>query len=48
MKNVQGNENFCVKYLNSFKHDGPHGAHLCIVYEYLGITLDDFLKNYNI
>lgn len=36
---IQRNENFCVKYYNSFFHEGPHGSHICIVYEYLGITL---------
>ena len=47
MNNVSSNENFCVKYFNSFVHEGPHGSHVCVVYEYLGVTLSDFLKNLN-
>lgn len=39
LENTHKNENFCVKYLNSFFHDGPNGYHFCIVYELLGITL---------
>ena len=45
MKNILANENFCVRYLNSFVHEGPHGNHHSIVYEYLGLTLDQLLRN---
>ena len=45
LDNINTNENFCVDYLNSFVHEGPNGNHYCIVYEYLWITLDEFLKN---
>lgn len=45
LEGVQKNENFCVKYLNSFVHEGPHGSHMCVVYEYYGITLEQLLCN---
>lgn len=32
------------RYLNCFLHNGPHGNHFCIVYEFLGIPLSVLLK----
>lgn len=45
LQNCLRNENFCVKYFNSFVHEGPHGSHICVVYEFLGLTLDQLLLN---
>ncbi|KAI5081546.1 hypothetical protein GOP47_0001289 [Adiantum capillus-veneris] len=36
-----------VKLLDSFKHSGPNGHHVCMVFEYLGDNLLTLIKCYN-
>ncbi|KAK9795228.1 hypothetical protein WJX73_007151 [Symbiochloris irregularis] len=37
----------CVLLLNSFDHRGPHGLHVCMVFEVLGDNLLALIKEYN-
>lgn len=39
--------NFVVTLLNSFLHVGPHGKHVCLVFEILGTNLLELIKRYN-
>ena len=33
--------------IDSFKHHGPNGEHMCMVFEVLGVTLLDLIKKYD-
>ena len=35
-----------VQLLNSFLHYGPHGKHVCMVFEVLGVNLLEIIKRY--
>ena len=37
----------CVKLLNSFEHRGPHGRHICMVFETMGDNLLTLIRLYN-
>lgn len=37
----------CVRLLDSFTHVGPHGKHVCMVFEVLGDNLLSLIKHYN-
>eukprot|EP01119_Soliformovum_irregulare_P011093 TRINITY_DN2756_c0_g1_i1.p1 TRINITY_DN2756_c0_g1~~TRINITY_DN2756_c0_g1_i1.p1 ORF type:complete len:583 (-),score=144.95 TRINITY_DN2756_c0_g1_i1:94-1782(-) len=37
----------CVNLLDSFEHKGPHGKHVCMVFEVLGSNLLDLIKAFN-
>mmetsp|Transcript_29818 Transcript_29818/g.5385 ORF Transcript_29818/g.5385 Transcript_29818/m.5385 type:complete len:140 (-) Transcript_29818:560-979(-) len=50
--NVRRRENlqnicYVVQLLNSFLHYGPHGKHVCMIFEILGVNLLDVIKRYN-
>ena len=36
-----------VKLIDSFEHEGPHGKHVCMVFEALGENLLSLIKRYN-
>ena len=38
---------YVVQILNSFVHLGPHGKHVCMVFEVLGVNLLEIIKQYN-
>ena len=38
---------FVVQLLNTFAHHGPHGKHVCMIFEVLGINLLGIIKSYN-
>lgn len=42
-----GNKNNVVKLLDHFKHTGPNGQHVCMVFEYLGDNLLTLIKYSN-
>jgi serine/threonine-protein kinase SRPK3 len=44
---VTPNHCFVVQMLNSFMHAGPHGKHVCMVFEILGVNLLAIIKRYN-
>ena len=44
--NARGREHV-VRLLDSFKHLGPHGAHVCMVFEVLGENLLTVIRRYN-
>lgn len=44
---VTPNYCFVVQMLNSFMHNGPHGKHVCMVFEILGVNLLAVIKMYN-
>ena len=47
---AEGDPNDCkgvVKLLDHFKHAGPNGSHVCMVFEYLGDNLLTLIKAYN-
>lgn len=37
---------YVVQLLNSFLHYGPHGKHVCMVFEILGVNLLEVIKHY--
>mmetsp|Transcript_27005 Transcript_27005/g.26637 ORF Transcript_27005/g.26637 Transcript_27005/m.26637 type:complete len:485 (+) Transcript_27005:321-1775(+) len=37
---------YVVQLLNSFTHKGPHGKHVCMVFEILGVNLLEIIKVY--
>lgn len=47
MKNITGNDSYCVQLLNCFLHHGPHGKHFVMVFEILGVNLLEVIKRYN-
>ena len=49
VKNSGGTRDFCfvVQLLNTFAHHGPHGKHVCMIFEVLGINLLGIIKAYN-
>jgi serine/threonine-protein kinase SRPK3 len=47
MKNITGNDCYCVQLLNCFLHHGPHGKHFVTVFEILGVNLLEVIKRYN-
>eukprot|EP00195_Chlamydomonas_chlamydogama_P006321 CAMPEP_0202894760 /NCGR_PEP_ID=MMETSP1392-20130828/4082_1 /ASSEMBLY_ACC=CAM_ASM_000868 /TAXON_ID=225041 /ORGANISM="Chlamydomonas chlamydogama, Strain SAG 11-48b" /LENGTH=652 /DNA_ID=CAMNT_0049579543 /DNA_START=42 /DNA_END=2000 /DNA_ORIENTATION=+ len=40
-------ERHCVRLLDSFDHQGPHGKHVCMVFEVLGENLLALIKHYD-
>ena len=36
-----------VNLIDSFEHEGPHGKHVCMVFEALGENLLSLIKRYN-
>lgn len=44
--NPNRDEVYVTKYFESFKHKGPNGSHLCMVYEMLGDNLNTLMKKY--
>lgn len=40
-------ERACCRLLDHFDHDGPHGRHVCMVFEVLGENLLALVKKYN-
>ena len=38
--------NYIVQLLDSFTHEGPNGAHQCLVFELLGPSVDRVLADY--
>jgi serine/threonine-protein kinase SRPK3 len=47
LKNITGNDCYCVQLLNCFVHLGPHGKHFVTVFEILGCNLLEVIKRYN-
>lgn len=49
VKESGGTRDFCfvVQLLNTFAHHGPHGKHVCMIFEVLGINLLGIIKSYN-
>jgi serine/threonine-protein kinase SRPK3 len=47
LKNITGNDCYCVQLLNCFLHHGPHGKHFVTVFEILGCNLLEVIKRYN-
>jgi serine/threonine-protein kinase SRPK3 len=47
LKNITGNDCYCVQLLNCFLHHGPHGKHFVTVFEILGVNLLEVIKRYN-
>lgn len=41
------NKKCCVTFLDDFEHKGPHGKHMCMVFEVMGSNLLDLIKHYN-
>lgn len=41
------NAKHCCRLLDSFEHSGPHGRHVCMVFEVLGDNLLALIKAYN-
>lgn len=41
------NEKHCVDFLDFFDHHGPHGRHVCMVFEVLGDNLLALIKRFN-
>lgn len=39
--------NYIVQLLDSFIHEGPNGAHQCLVFELLGPSVDQVLADYH-
>ena len=39
-----GDERHCVRLLDWFEHSGPHGTHVCMVFEVLGDNLLSLIK----
>ena len=37
----------CVRMVDSFPHRGPHGLHMCMIFEALGENLLAVIKRYN-
>jgi serine/threonine-protein kinase SRPK3 len=40
-------ERHCCRLLDSFEHSGPHGRHICMVFEVLGDNLLALIRHYN-
>eukprot|EP00240_Pyramimonas_obovata_P006050 CAMPEP_0118925400 /NCGR_PEP_ID=MMETSP1169-20130426/3286_1 /TAXON_ID=36882 /ORGANISM="Pyramimonas obovata, Strain CCMP722" /LENGTH=338 /DNA_ID=CAMNT_0006866689 /DNA_START=172 /DNA_END=1185 /DNA_ORIENTATION=- len=40
-------EKCCCQLLDSFEHEGPHGVHVCMVFEVLGDNLLTLIKRYD-
>ena len=38
---------FCCRLYDSFEHMGPHGRHVCMVFEVLGDNLLSLIKQYD-
>ena len=38
---------FCCRMYDSFEHMGPHGRHVCMVFEVLGDNLLSLIKQYD-
>lgn len=47
LKNITGEDCYCVQLLNCFLHNGPHGRHFVMVFEILGVNLLEVIKRYN-
>ena len=47
LKNITGDDSYCVQLLNCFLHHGPHGKHFVTVFEILGSNLLEVIKRYN-
>ena len=45
--NVTPKHCFVVQLLNTFKHEGPHGEHVCMVLEILGVNFLEIIKRYD-
>ncbi len=41
------NVKHCVRLRDSFEHRGPHGCHMCMVFEVLGDNLLSLIKRYD-
>eukprot|EP00798_Chlamydomonas_sp_ICE-L_P015743 gene15743-21864_t len=37
----------CVQLLDSFEHSGPHGVHVCMIFEVLGDNILSLIRRYN-
>lgn len=40
------NDKHCVQLRDSFEHAGPHGRHVCLVFEVLGDNLLSLIKRW--
>mmetsp|Transcript_41623 Transcript_41623/g.63536 ORF Transcript_41623/g.63536 Transcript_41623/m.63536 type:complete len:141 (-) Transcript_41623:1809-2231(-) len=47
LKNITGEDSYCVQLLNCFLYNGPHGMHFVTVFEILGGDLLEVIKRYN-
>jgi serine/threonine protein kinase len=45
-ENLYHHENYCVRLVDHFEHLGPHGKHVCMVFEMLGENLLKIIKKY--
>jgi hypothetical protein len=46
-ENLYGNDNHIVRLVDHFDHGGPHGKHVCMVFEMLGENLLKIIKKYD-
>ena len=46
-RDLRSRSNRVVRLLDSFEHNGPHGKHVCMVFEALGENLLSLIKRYN-
>ena len=47
LKHITSQDSFSVQILNCLLHNGPHGKHLVMVFEILGVNLLEVIKRYN-